>query len=480
MLLCGTLSAQSRLNQDLLLDIKGWPFPVSFLDPSPPLWLGYDPVFGRLACPPLTRLNLKEKKSEALILKSVQAGPDKTGTWLWTYELRSGIFSWSGKLIQTEDLATFIRNNIAQVLEDRGAGLWELPPYSITTEQDTVSVHWQTKPKFGPYLFNGVPFWVKSSSKKPSFECVGRFSPTQESLSPTKPTADSSPSSKIALHFNKAYAINATPAPAKKPLLVEFILAGDSVYSPTSLPPLVKDKAPCPYPVDLEMMSVIVWNTQRKSLQSAKTRQLMTQLSPRRALLVGGASLLGEVPSSLIPKGHPGFDEKVLVRKFDSRAYRNSKEKTPPLTLSSIRQEMGLLEKVLIDSYRSSGLDISFVAKPKDLSQIDGLISGLIIPWPEASFLKQFHSKSNEQKEGDSFSLSLLDKELDKVLEAYAESLSFEKPQFELLKKIHRTLYEAEPITVLLQHKACLKIQGLPLKEPVKTNNPDWFKILID
>lgn len=162
------------------LTVSGWN--VSRF-PQSPHELFHDPVLGRISCPALTQFNDRHKKSIGIILHSVV----DQGS-IWKLRLRPGIYFWSGKEVDGEDLAGFLSQNLLNIVR------WKTGRQSLEFEFDTqvdglqVSVLFKSKPKFGPYILNGWPFHRKTSNKQfaTTFECSGRFWPAPTRVASSK------------------------------------------------------------------------------------------------------------------------------------------------------------------------------------------------------------------------------------------------------------------------------------------------------
>ena len=149
-----------------------------------------------------------------------------------------------------------------------------------------------------------------------------------------------------------------------------------------------------------------------------------------------------------------------------------------PLTLSlaSLRNHPGILEKVLVDSFLAVGIKTRFFPSPEkgERNKMDGVITGAYLDWPELNFLPNFHSRSEKTYPF----WPPQDRELDQLLETYALSLTQGRPDFRTLGKVHNLLYILEPVTVLMQHKICLSGPGNP-DYRIDITDPDWFRKII-
>ena len=263
--------------------------------------------------------------------------------------------------------------------------------------------------------------------------------------------------------------------------------------------PLVRrpeEPGKCSSKLELPLVSIISWNTSRPYLKDKKFRYLLTQLTPRGSLLRSGAGHAGALISSFIPRNHPGYDSRLLVRPFnlkrtskslDKIGYRRPKGDGPrfdlqgkPLNLkiASIGKELGLVEKVITDSYMAVGIRAEFVnyqKQPKE--QFDAVLTGVRLPWPSMDISGNFHSKFKNQ-----FPFwSVGSKELDAVMEKYSLELTKKRPNFQYLKSIHRQVFDLEPFSVLMQHSICLDTWGgkVASKARIDNRDPDWFRKIV-
>ena len=187
-LCCATWLAQAQQKKPLhkvvpahkphpaaLLWIEGWTTPPTESWNTPPEWFSEDPLLGRMSCPPLSRVLLKDKKSDPLLLRSVTS---EDGGKLWRFTLRSGLYWWDGKGVTHADLVHFMHENLAAAVKAKSGGLWQLPPYTITSHPEGIEVRFSQAQPVGPYLFNGIPLWkpvaTPSTSELP-FQCVGTY-----------------------------------------------------------------------------------------------------------------------------------------------------------------------------------------------------------------------------------------------------------------------------------------------------------------
>jgi ABC-type transport system substrate-binding protein len=469
------------------LTVSGWTAASINLS-KPAVGFGNDPVLGRLACPPLTRLNLKSKKSEPLIIrkaKIIYSGL-KSGA-RWRYELRTGIFWWNGQEFTASDLSSFIERELDQLVSNKGSGFWQLPNYKIEKNKTNVEIVWEKTPEFGPFIFNGASVWkpsAKNSEDSLEFQCVGLYeiqiARDGYSLVPTPGYRKSRPD----------IAVLSKSSP--KSTSIRFSRADTIAGNPWAR---LSDKAAvCDRKILMPEFSVIIWNTETGLTSDAEIRKSLTMLTPRGAIMRSGSGYLAELTSAPIPRKHPGYHSRLQVRPysakmamkvFDKRGLKRLKSdgyrKMPNgrdivLNIVSPKNSTGLLEKILIDAYSSVGIKLHFVKKITAGKEINGVLTGISLDTPAVNFVGNFHSDASVEAP---FS-SLKDTVLDEVLAAYAKSVTFSSPDFSHLRKIHKIIYEKEPMTVLMQHKICVNAEN-KYKAKLKvaeTRSPDWFKRL--
>lgn len=485
------VSAASHARGATEVAITGWPAPELGLS-EPPLELGDDPVLGRQVCPPFTRLNLAQGKSEdVLVRRVVEEFRDAKRGALWRYELRGGLHWWSGAELKPAEAAASLKAALPQLVSARGAGLWKLPQHEIVVEGNDLVVRWKEPPEFGPYVLNGLPLWRPAATpgKGPQFECVGVYRaeprPYGIALLPNRGYAFGAKLPDLALYAPDAP--DAAKLGAKAPQIA-FRHAAQFDGAPHGGD---NDAPPgCSQLIELPLATVIAWNTTRGVTADPAFRALLTQLTPRGALVRSAAATLGELLSAPIPRLHPGYDGKILVRPFDLDAVSRALDglgytrKTPAapraakdgtaLTLRIVADSGAgsLAAKVLVDAFAAVGIAVTFLDEAnlteKDLRAADGHLAAVALDWPRADFLANFHSKASEP--GPFWPLA--DAALDQALERYALSLTTATPSFQALAVVHKKLYELEPVTVILQHKACFE-------RNVNPKDPDWFRHII-
>ncbi len=148
-IMCLVANVSISLQAEKSISISGLPI-LSDLTPS--YNLATDPLVGHLSCPALTRLNLRKKRHELVLLKNLQ-----TNSSSWTITLKKGVKFWDGSKVTSNDLKTFIDQNLNPLLSE-----WLLTKEKVsfkTTVNDdqTVIVTFQKSPKFGPYVLGRIP-----------------------------------------------------------------------------------------------------------------------------------------------------------------------------------------------------------------------------------------------------------------------------------------------------------------------------------
>jgi ABC-type transport system substrate-binding protein len=461
------------------LTVKGWIEPE--ISSSAPDGLATSPVAGRLACPPLTRLNLMTKKNEPFLLKSVSADKDNKE---WSLETKEDSQWWSGAKVTAADVKQFLDDNLESHIQKIGIGVWTVPKHSTSVTQNKVVIQWQNAPTFGPYALNGISLYRRKDDR---FECAGEYA-----LS-----VDNSKVANLTLAKNRQSNIDniqlaTQEAEAKKPAgnVLEFLYSHN--FSNTPWTRLPNEKVECDRRIDLPIATMITWNLE-KPLLSAKFRQAMTHLLPRGSILRYGTAGFGDLVSGPILRGHPGYNKDLKVRPHDTAVsskilddlgikrssahdLRTYQGKPLKLELYSEGTSNGVLEKVLFDSFTSLGIDLSFTSDKAKKKQADGILGAMRFPWPDENFFPYLHSKAPDNP---GF-WHLQNKKLDENLEQYAKSLTVETPEFGTLQKIHEILYDEEPFSLIVQHHGCLVLNnGAKTIPRLFIRDPDWFYSMI-
>ncbi len=484
------LSFLLLLNSELFaakdVTVIGWPI-RELEGETPPIALGDDAVYGRQACPALTRLNLREKKSEPLVIRSVQTSDSQK---TWEYELRSGIFWWSGHEVTPADIKSYIETSLSSVVKERSGGVWEVPAFNVKVKDHHVTVTFKEEPSFGPYIFNGVPLSrpVKGT-QQPKFECVGWYriamSGERLTLRPTSHYVKQKELPTLAFLPTKSAKITGSK--------MEFSYASARAAIPSKRSP--ETPPVCERGLDLPYSLMIAWNLNAYPLNNLAFRRSLDKLIPRASLASGGAALLAVASSGLVPHNHPGYLPTDSLAEFDIKGAASELAKAgferkgadgprtdqhgKPLALKIKSQvgSSGLIEKVLQDVFSAVGISIVFVPDSTKPDDVHGTLGAYDLDWPRVSLIANFHSKSSGL-----YPFNLIkDENLDQWLDEYARSITQLTPRLETLGKIQKRISEIIPVTVLLQQRACFDISGgfnLP-KGEVNTLNPDWFREIL-
>ncbi len=468
---------RSQAARALTLEVSGWG-PVSGLNLAGPVpsWLGDDPIVGRLACPALVRLEGDHLKNGALLLKALPL-VERTATGdRWLLSLRPGLKWWSGSAIDAESLAGWLRDELPKILQER-IGLKPSPmPVVSVVSPSVVSIQWQGAQKFGPYVMSGYSL---SRSKDGKFECAGLYA------------AQAVPDG-IDLVLNAGYAAVYSKihlrAFSQSELSVDhrlsFLLAAQVAE--------VKSKKPsgpsCQTKMEIPLISAIVWNSASVMASSAPLRRGLTMATPRGDILRTAATDLGTLVSAPLLRVHPGYNPRNLVKPFNlvaaSELFEAAGLNQPHIGLPRVktagkgislkigrgsgRQE--LIEKILGDSYASAGIETQFEDLQTKGITYDGVLLSLFIPWTSHDMYQML--------QGPFPFASVNDKSLTEAAEAYAYSLTHEKPDFGLLRRVHDQWVEVEPWTVLMAHQYCVSGQGVKVPSKINTLDPDWFRRL--
>lgn len=452
-----------------------------------------DPIIGRLACPPLTRLNLRSQKVDELLLKEVKSEPRR-----WRMQLRSGLTWWNGDAVSAKDLSDFIEKNISGAVLKKGGGLWAVPSFNIVIrDHHTVTVEWQEPPLFGPFVFNGVPFSrALIAQKDRQFECVGLYQlksldgayelQQRANLKTKLPVLRVQPK------------ISGPEIPREAPFFL-FKMPMDFSGNPWTRPG--DTQANCEATIDLPAATMIVWNTSDGPTKNPDFRRILTHLVPRGPLLRAGGAGLGELLTAPIARRHPGYNQELALRpsdlelaskRLDQLGYKRSAagmmrklsefKNELTLAISEKGQAFELIEKVVVDAFQAVGLGVRVVSIPefRGGNQWDGMLSTFALDWPDSNLLGSFHSQLSRNNPNNFFP-NPKDADLDLMLERYALSLTHREPNFSILSMIHARLYELELVTVVMQHKICLETSGRLkfTKNEIDSRDPDWFRHLV-
>jgi len=477
----GTSSAE-------VVDILGYPLDVASLrEPKTPGWVGGDPVVGRLACPPLSRVNLLAQKSEPVMIRKISSSKNATNA-IWDFEPRRDLRWWNGDVVKAADIAGFIREHLPDLARTKGVGRWQVPLFKTEVlPNGLVRVTWERAPEFGPYIFNGVSLSrvADRGQNYPSWECVGLYQ------------VELTKGEKFILSPSKSYALKRTSlefasdrsSPGHRGLAFEMA----SSQRPVRIKSEQAYDSTCAVSIDLPLVTVLAWNTAAGVTASAEVRKALTHLTPRGELVRTGAAAMGDVLSAPIPRNHPGYDRTTSARPyslelaaagFDAAGLKRDKADGPRLSkdgnplkleIQTPGESNSLIEKVLADAFSLAGIGLEF-SRSKD-ERRDGVLVGVRLSGPDSDFIRNFHSAAPEA----GLFWPLRNPQLDAALEGYSLSLTMEKPDFKLLQRVHKILYELEPVTTLLQHRACVVTYGSGWNRQMtlESRDPDWFRKLV-
>ena len=473
------------------IQVAGWPLP-DIAGKQPALADGDDPVYGRQACPPLMRLNLSARHNEALLLRHVTASDDLRR---WTFELRTGIYWWSGAPVTASDVARYTETELPALVKARGGGVWELPSvHAVVRGPTTVDVEFAAAPAFGPFVLSGAPFFrptAAGSEPQAAYECAGLYRPQAR---PTGITLVATSGYHFRRPLPEIQLLNSDAVGKDKARLLALKLASTADVVP-ELRGLSAGPR-CGRTIDLPVATMIVWNPSRRPTSDPAFRKALTQLIPRGLLTVTGTAALAELASAPLPRQHPGYNVAIPPRLFDIKSASASltelglKRRTPGspredgeghavrLSLATPPGGGGLAAKVIGDAFAAVGIGVQFrETQGAPDADVDGILATFTLDWPRASYLGNFHSRAVSPAPF----WRLGDSDLDGKLDAYARSLTLAQPNFSLLTEIHRRLAEIEPATVLFQSKGCLEA-GASLRLPkgnLNQKDPDWFRDLL-
>ena len=173
----------------------------------------------------------------------------------------------------------------------------KLPQFKVQSKKNEVRVLWKQQPRFGPYLFNGVPFFrslrhrkALVSSSASSYECAGNYSFNKK---------------------NKSFYLE--PAPGYKIKRDSIIIHPDNMIPSTNniknqsyfyfqMPGQIKTmkknyksglRLSCSRLVNTNLVSVLLWNKKKKKWKNPLLRKAITMAVPRHSLLKNGAGSWG-------------------------------------------------------------------------------------------------------------------------------------------------------------------------------------------
>lgn len=467
--------------------VKGWPdFPASFENEVQWPTVGSHPVWGRITCPTLTRLNLLKLASENFLLDDLSVEQEDK---IWKLKLKSGLTWWDGTPLTAQDVKDILEKDLVKSIEWVSLTKWKTPSFQIKVNSNSsLSINWSKAPEFGPYILNYLP--IKKTAPKGESQCAGFY--RVDSMKETRQLLIKDKNNRLPgkIIFKRFSDESPIMESSTQGVLLSFVYASDFAGSPQKRLP--DEQVPCDRPIDLPLLTVIEWNPNAPQVADPLVRQALTTILPRGALLRAGAGFLGDLVSGPFLRGHPGYDRNLVVRPNDFDLANKQlikhgyvmatsggpKRLTPKgeamtLTLKMPSNPPDLLIKIIADSFASQGIGVKFVGEDSEKSQtIDGLLTTMVLPWPDGNLMPRLHSQATENKNHFKWH----DEELDHLLEAYGKSLTEEKPDFNRLNAIHRHLYDLEPYSILMQHRTCLKVKGSNQTfAKIFIRNPDWF-----
>ncbi len=456
--------------------VSGWPLE---LNETQKAVLSNDAIMESLVCPSLTRLNLVSKRSELVLLEKLEES-DKS----WRLTLAPKLSWWDNTPVSPEDLESFLRETLIPSKVAHGRYAWTVPPYTVSVKDRTLTLQWQQKPAFGPYVLNNQPMQKKVGTAL-GLQCTGGWA------------AEASPQGLLLKdRLNQGQNdILLSPDPKPKEAIGNRRLAflfGDDMQGPAPKR-WVDNETSCSRPLDTPIVTVVAWNPQGAATKDPKFRRAITHLTPRGALLRAGAGYLGDLVSGPILRAHPGYKRTLLVptydpgkadamlnelgyRRLEDDGFRRDASGKPLEVKIQVRDREGsaLLRKVMDDSFRALGIKLSF----KSDGVPDGILTGVLTSWPDGDLSELLPSKVGN----DVWPWGYQDQGLEQAMEAYSVSLTKRDPDFTLLEKVHDLVYKLEPFSVLMQHRVCLESQwdrGKRGKGEIVVRNPDWFRQLI-
>lgn len=467
--------------------VTGWPFALPG-DPSKGvLPESGDGAFGRLACPALTRLNLKEKKSEPLLLRSV----DLESPRHWRLTLKSDLHWWSGKEVSAIDLAAFVRERICPAAVSAlgkdivcpAHEVIELPSESNRGQAPAVRIVWQSQPSFGPFVMNEVPF--SRAAEGSGFECAGLYryrmtSPRSAELVPSPGYQQKRPALQI-----KSILESSLPEKSR----VDFTFGSG-----------MRTGQACTREALVPSVIGILWNenSSRNSGLSPAVRKALTQVLPRGELLRAGALGLGDLVTSFVPRQHPGYNGALRIRPYsveeasaalEKAGWKREKADAPrintktgkPVVVKLLLESeespgTDLIQKVIGDSFALLGIQSEFTRR--DSGEADGVLGNFTVPWPSMNLTGQdavSHSHLLRRFIGSEFARQ---GDIRQMFQQYSQSLTRQVPDFAVLQRIHEKLYDFEVFSPVFQMGSCLDRSA---QAPAKLDftDPDWLRLLV-
>ena len=249
----------------------------------------------------------------------------------------------------------------------------------------------------------------------------------------------------------------------------------------------------CRHSVALPTFSMVAWNAVSPIAKDPELRKILAMLIPRDALLSYGAGSLGQLVSAPIPKQHPGYNDSVkrlatdlpkAANELERLGYRRPKAEGPRYTPDGKPMKLRfkadsprttLVEKTIADTLSAVGVQVEFVHGYVAAGPFDGHLTAVTINSVTSDLLFLLHSRYSMLKNPID---PVHHESLDKLLENYSLSLTHE-PDFGVLKKVHSKVQELHPVTVLVQHSACLTGNNSRYVRRLNVNDPDWLKQIV-
>ncbi len=461
----------------LTLEVSGWgPASGINLNAKTPSWLGDDPILGRLACPALVRLEGDHLRNGALLLKSTPIVERTSIGDKWLLSLRPGLKWWTGTSVDADALAVWLREALPNIVSERLGIHLSQPPIVSVVSMSSVSVQWHGPQRFGPYVMSGYSF---DRLRDGMVECVGLYAvqSVPEGVDLVLNSGYKAVYSKIHLRPKSVPGLQADHR-------LGFLLAAQ--VAPATSTTLASPS--CQSKMDIPLVTAILWNPHSPMASSSPLRRGLTMATPRGDILRTAAGDLGTLVSAPLLRMHPGYNPKNLVRPFNlvaagelfeqsglkqlhiglPRAKMADKGVSLRIARGSGRQE--LLEKIIGDAYASAGIETQFDDMAGSSVNFDGVLASVFIPWTSHDIRQLLHRPFHFVDGSD--------KSLADAADAYAYSLTHERPDFTLLRKAHDKWVEIEPWTVLMAHQYCVLGQGIKVPPRLNTLDPDWFRRL--
>lgn len=481
-------SLTANLGVAKTLNVYGWHGGVDlFRKGAPDPWLGDDAVVGRQLCPTLLRYNLTLGKPDPVLLKSLPEVEDRKDALTWIFSLRPNLKWSSGASITPSDLVSYLQHELGSAsMDTKYAGTLK-----VTLNGANAEAQWSTPPSFGPYVLSGKPFWRTASSHPMGYECAGLYK-----------IASSGPKKSLVLEPAAGYTVPYTKIKIeqdqtkKEPPYVSFEFAEDLSTGSRDQP---KEKSTCSAKLDVPIITAITWNMNGRYTNLAKVRQALTHAVPRGEILRTAGGDLGSLISAPFLRIHPAYASRLVVRNYSletadqllssqglSQASIGMPRKDSNGNIMHLRigttaeNKQEVVEKIITDSFASIGIEVEFVAHkslkdPKEMQQLDGVISGIALPWPSADLTETFGASGGGKQHSFPF-FSPDDKPLNELLLTYSSQYSWGRPDFDALNRFHARFMEIEPWTLIMSHKACVLTKGIAIKGKVSALDPDWFR----